>query len=133
MMNEARTTGGQSIGDLLRNAAADAGALLRGEIALARAETGETMNRLAMALVAIIGGTLVAFAALNILLYALVEALSRYMPAWLAAVVVGGVLALIGVIMVQQGIKALRPEGLIPRRTADSLGKDLDMVKERVA
>ena len=107
--------------------------LLRGELDLVRAEAGEKVNRIIAAVVLILGGTLLGFSALNILLAALVEALTRYMPAWLAAVIVGVVVAIIGAILVMQGAKALKADRLVPHRTADNLGKDANLVKGRVS
>lgn len=125
--------GGGSLGQLLRSVATDVRMLIQGEVALARAETSESISRLTSALIAVVGGTLIAFVGLIVLAFALVDALSAYMAPWQAALIVGGGLALIGAIMVTVGAKSLQPSRLMPNRTAASLSKDFDVVKERAA
>jgi hypothetical protein len=48
---------------------------------------------------------------------------------WLAALIVGGVVTLIGVVMLMTGSKKLEPRAVAPRRTAESLRKDTQMIK----
>ncbi|MDX6752325.1 phage holin family protein [Geminicoccaceae bacterium 1502E] len=123
----------RSVGDLLRSLADDVIRLIRDEIALARAEAGDKLHQMVMAVVSIIGGSLVAFAALLILLFALVFGLANHMPLWLAALIVGGVVAIIGMVMVKAGASALSATSLAPDRTARNLRKDMDLVKEQVS
>src|SRR3546814_2539349 len=57
------------------------------------------------------------FCGLLILLQALVLGLSNHMPDWVAALLVGGVLAIIAFVLIHQGAKNLKPGNLIPERT----------------
>ena len=55
------------------------------------------------------------------------------MPDWLASVITGGVVAIIGGIMVYGGQKALSAGSLAPDRTAANLRKDMNLVKEHAS
>ena len=81
----------RSVGELLRDLAADAATLVRQELSLARVETEEKLHASMAALVAMLAGALLAFAALIVLLDAVVYALADAgLDRWLAALIVGG-------------------------------------------
>jgi hypothetical protein len=63
------------------------------------------------------------------LLLAAVYGLSNVVEPWLAALIVGGVVTLIGVIMLASGRRKLEPAAVAPRRTAAALRKDTEMIK----
>jgi uncharacterized membrane protein YqjE len=105
--------------------------LVRQELRLAQAEGSEKMSKAMTGLIAIIAGLLVAICALLVLLQALVIALSNYMPAWVASLVVGVGVALIAFIMIWQGQRSLSAEHLAPERTIRSLRRDSRMVMEK--
>jgi len=106
-----------SIGDLLSGLVHDLGQLVRQELRLAQAEVSEKLQQAQNGIDAVTTGLLVAFCALLILLQAVVIALSNVMPAWLASVAVGGVLALVALLLIRQGRKNLQARNLIPQRT----------------
>jgi hypothetical protein len=74
-------------------------------------------------------GGAVAFLGVFFLVLAAVDGLSNVVDPWLAALIVGGVVTLIGVIMLVTGSKKLEPRAVAPRRTAHSLRKDTQMIK----
>jgi uncharacterized membrane protein YqjE len=123
----------RSVGELLRDLANDVTGLIRNELALARTEAQEKLHQMVTAAVALVAGALVAFAALIILLQALVIALAKVMPDWLAAVVVGVVVAAIGLILVWRGMANLSAQRLAPERTAANLRRDVHLVQEKVS
>src|SRR3546814_13839240 len=84
-----------SIGNLVSGLVSDIGLLIRQELRLAQAETAEKLEQAQNGIYAVITGLLLAFCGLLILLQALVLGLSNHMPDWVAALPVGGVLALI--------------------------------------
>jgi len=106
-----------SIGDLLSGLVHDLSQLVRPELRLAQAEVSEKLQQAQNGIYAVTTGLLVAFCALLILLQAVVIALSNVMPAWLASVAVGGVLALVALLLIRQGRKNLQARNLIPQRT----------------
>jgi xanthine/uracil permease len=101
---------------------------------LARTETQDKLHQTIAAVVAMIAGALVAFAALIILLDALVYGLTEAgLQRWLAALIVGGVVAIIGFILVRKGQNDLSASRLAPDRTAANVRKDINLVKEQVS
>ena len=124
----------RSIGELLRDLASDSASLVQQEFALARAEAEAKLHQMIMAAIELLVGALVAFAALIILLDAVVYSLAEAgLQRWLAALIVGGVVAVIGFVLVRKGQKDLSATRLAPERTAANLRKDLDLVKEQVS
>ena len=105
--------------------------LVRQELRLAQAEGSEKISRATTGLIAIVGGLLVAICALLVLLQALVIALANHMPASVASLIVGVVVALIAFIMVWQGRRSLSVERLAPKRTMRSLHEDSQMMMEK--
>lgn len=124
---------GPPLRDLVGNIIDDLRGLLRGELALARAEVDDKIERSMIAIGSIIGGIFLAFTALNVLLAAVVSALIEAgMAPWLASVIVGVVVAGIGFLLVRQGIKALSLSKLVPERTAANLQADARLVRDQV-
>jgi uncharacterized membrane protein YqjE len=124
----------RSVGALLRDLANDVTSLIRQELVLARTETQEKLHQTITAVVAIIAGALVAFAALIVLLDALVYGLTEAgLQRWLAALIVGGVVAIVGFILVRKGQNDLSASRLAPDRTAANVRKDINLVKEQVS
>ncbi len=124
----------RSLGDLLRDLAGGTSTLLRQELNLARAETQDKLHQIITVLVAMLGGALLAFAGLIILLDALVYGLVEAgMERWLAALVVGGVVALVGLLVAWKAQSDLSATRLAPERSAASFRKDVDMLREQVS
>ena len=124
----------RSIGDLLRDLATDSAHLIRQELTLARTEAQEKVYQTTHAMTALIAGALLAFAALIVLLDALVYGLTDAgLERWLAALIVGGVVAAIGFLLVRKGQNDLSATRLVPERTMASVRKDMHLVKEQVS
>lgn len=119
-----------SLRDIVSGLAEDASNLVRGEVALARAELEQKTTRLVSGLVSLFGAMLLAFAGLIIVLLAAAQGLSYVMPLWAALLVVGAVVLAIGVAMALAARNALSPSGLVPERTINNLRTDAEVVKE---
>jgi uncharacterized membrane protein YqjE len=107
--------------------------LVRQELRLVQAEGSEKVSQATTGAIAILAGLLVATCALLILLQALVIALAEFteMPASLASLIVGLVLAVIAFVLIRQGQSNLSPDKLTPERTMRTLRDDKDMVMEK--
>jgi branched-subunit amino acid permease len=119
-----------SIGDILGGLARDVQALVRGEIALARTEFEQKLHRLIAALIWVLGGALVGFAGLVVLLQGGAAALALRLPAWAALLIVGALIIVVGALIARLGLSRVSFSTLTPERTADSLRKDARMIKE---
>ena len=124
----------RSVAELLRDLAGNSANLVRQELMLARTEAQDKLHQSITALVAIVAGALLAFAALIVLLDALVYGLTEAgLERWLAALIVGGVIAVIGFLLVRKGQNDLTATRLAPERTVANVRKDFNLVKEQVS
>lgn len=121
----------QSIGTLLHRLTHELATLLRKELALGAAELTHTLGTALAAVTTAAAGGVVLFAGFLVLLVAAVLGLSHVMAAWLAAVLVGTVVSVIGIVTVVTGARAL-PDSLRPARTARSLSKDKDVLTRKL-
>lgn len=120
------------ISGLVADLADSVSRLVRQELELVRAETSEKASEATVGLIGILGGMMVALAALLVLVQALVVALADYMPDEIAALVVGLALAVIAFILIYMGRSRLDAKRLSLPKTATSLKRDKDLVMETV-
>lgn len=110
--------------------------LVRQEIALARAEVTQKISTAQGGITEIAIGAAILLAGLFIILQAIVAAVAMLLPPnlapWLAPLIVGVVIALIGYGMLKAGSSKLQPDNLLPHRTMDSLKRDKAVAQERV-
>lgn len=126
----------RSLGVLISELAQDTTTLVQQEVALAKAEmsekasqVGRGVSTLAIGAVVLLAGLL---ALIDFAIYGLAELLPEDLSPWLGALIVGAILAVIGYIMLQNGREEIKSTTLTPDRTAASLQRDKEMVKEHV-
>jgi hypothetical protein len=122
----------RTLTDILGDVVKDGQELIRGEAALLRTEMDRKIQTAILGLVWVFGGMFVGFAGLIVLLMALVYALSYVIPDWAAALIVGVVIVAIGGGLTMAGLKDLKPSELTPERTAESVSRDAQVVKEHL-
>lgn len=126
-----RTTSGESTPGLVSDALSHVTGLVRGEIDLVRAEVQENMNRAAAAIGMLVAAVVLLLVALNVLAAAVAAWLTETgMDAGWAALIVGGTLALIGVILAVKGKNDLKLASLAPTRTAKNVQRDAQALRE---
>jgi len=110
--------------------------LVRQEIALGRAEISQKISTAQTAVTSVAIGAAVALAGLFIILQAVVKGVEMVLPPemapWLAPLIVGLVVAIIGYAMLKAGSAKLKPDNLMPHRTVDSLVRDKNVAKEKM-
>ncbi len=121
-----------SLVGLLRQLTREVPALFTKELALAKAELADSLDTTKTALGSLALGGAVMLAGLIIVLLSAVYGLSLYMQPWLAALIVGAVVMVIGYVMVQAGEKKMQGSTFKPERTLESLNKDKEMMTRRV-
>ncbi len=121
------------IGALFTDLTEDLGRLFRLEIALFKRELAEKAGRLGRGGAAIAAGGAIAFSAWLVLLAAAVLGLSTVLAPWLAALIIGVVVLVIAAILLLLGKRWLSAQGLVPRRTLNTLREDGAWIKERVS
>lgn len=99
-------------------------AMLRGELEKAKEETVAKLKGIAIGVGLIAFGLAVSFFALGILIAAAVMGLAQAWPAWLSALVIGGGLVLVTLILVLVGVSRIKKnKDLAPTDTINSLKK----------
>lgn len=117
--------------ELLGNLMHETSELLRTEGRLIRAELSDKLTQIQVAGGSLAAGAICLLVALIVLAQALVIALAEMMdPGW-AALIVGVVIAAIGVGLLYKGKKDLEPSSLAPNETAEQLRRDGRLVKEQ--
>lgn len=143
MSNETRVTSGrpdsstagteQSLRPLLNQLAQDSSALIKQEIALAKAEVKESISQtangvvklgIAAALAGVAGLVLTAF-----LVLLLGDLLDNY---WVSALIVGVLFAIVGAVLAMAGVKRFKEVQMAPEATIETLKDDRDWAKTEV-
>ena len=122
----------KSIGELFADLARDTAALMRQEVALARAEIGGTASRVAPNLASIAVGAAVAFAALLSIVAAAIILLAEWLPWAAAALIVGIAVGIVGYLLVTNAVSALKRTDFTPRQTVETLKEDARWAKEQM-
>ncbi|HWF98065.1 MAG TPA: phage holin family protein [Steroidobacteraceae bacterium] len=121
----------QSAFGLLRRLTDELSTLLRQELALATAEISRSVRAMLAGTASLAVGGAVLFTGLLAMLAAAVLGLATVLQPWLAALVIGAAVAIIGVVLVMIGVRSLDPTTLKPSRTAESLRRDKDVITRR--
>lgn len=121
------------LGELFSELAAETGTLLKKEVALVKVEMRNKASKAGHASAIIAAGGGVAALGAMTLTAAIVLLLATVLPAWLAATLVGIVVATIGGIVLAAGIKALKGIDAAPRETMLTLQQDKNWLKEQVS
>jgi xanthine/uracil permease len=125
------------IGTLFSDLARETSALVRTEVQLAKTEIIERAGQFANGLAMLIAGGLLLYAAFLVLLFAAALGLGQAfdwwasMP-WLPPLIVGVVVAAIGVALLLKGKGDVRPRNLVPRRTVATIKEDAAWAREKV-
>lgn len=119
--------------DLIWGIAGDASDLVRGEMALSRAEAEQKIDRVTAGLISLLGAMLLAFAGLVIMLIGGAQALARVLPNWAASLIVGGIVLVIGIALALIARRALSPSAMVPHRTIRNVKADTRVIREHAA
>jgi drug/metabolite transporter (DMT)-like permease len=115
----------RSLGELLSELSRETSLLVRKEVELATTEmTAKARTAGGHVALAATGGAL-AHAALLVLLAAFVVGLTQLgVAAWLAALIVAAVVGVVGYMLINKGVSALRATRVVPTHTVQSLKED---------
>ncbi|MBA3319668.1 MAG: phage holin family protein [Gemmatimonadales bacterium] len=123
----------RSVGELFGQLTQDLSLLVRQETQLAKTEIQEKISRASRDLVSLAAGGVVALvgglALTAAIILLLVDPIG--LAPWLAALLVGVLLAGGGYVLLRGGLRDLKELDPAPRRTVESLKQDIQAVKER--
>jgi hypothetical protein len=127
--------------ELLGGLATDISTLFRKEVQLAKVEASEKVSETMAGVSSIAIGGVLALGALGVLLSAIVSLLSAFLvaqgidPTMANAISAFAVTVVVGIaawMIISRGLNALKASNLNMNRTKASLGRDADIVKERL-
>jgi putative superfamily III holin-X len=120
------------VSDLWRESAT----LIREEAALAKAELSEKVASAGAGIASLAIGGAIVFSGFLLLLFAAVAALALALPeehaSWLAPLIVGSAVAIVGALVVSVGVRKLHAANLVPERSPRSVRLDANVVKEHL-
>jgi hypothetical protein len=123
----------RSLGDLFADLVRDLGELVRQEAQLAKAELRQNASQAGRAIAALVVGGAIVYAGVLALLAAAILGLGQAgLPWWLAALVVGVVVIVIGAIVTARARAALQMTALAPQQTIETLKEDRAWVNEQI-
>lgn len=121
----------ESVSELISGMVGNIQGLVRGEIQLARTELSESASSAARGIGMLVGGAVLALIGFVFLMYTIMELLDDAMPRWAAALIVGGGLLLIAIILALAGRSQLSADKLKPTQTIDSLQEDKEWAQQQ--
>lgn len=119
----------RSLGELFGELSRETSTLVRQEVALAKTELTQTATEVGKDVGFLAVGGAVAYAGFLAILAAIILALALVLPWWLAAAIVGVVVAGVGGALIAKGLAALKHADMAPRQTLNTLKGDVDAVK----
>jgi hypothetical protein len=128
-----RTAEERSIGELFGELSQDMGLLVRQEAQLAKTEMQAKLSKVTTDLISLGAGGIVALVGGQAVTAALILLLIHPigLKPWLAALIVGAVMGVIGWVMLQRGLKDLKRTDPTPRRTVETIKDDIQWAKEQ--
>lgn len=123
----------RSLGELFSELASETGTLVRQEVALAQVELTKKAADVGKNVGYLVVGGAVGYAAALALIAALIIGLANFIPAWAAALVVGGIVGVIAFMMISSALAALKKTDLAPRETVETLKEDAQWLKNQVS
>jgi xanthine/uracil permease len=132
-MMDARSSDERPIGQLLGDLSRQVSTLVRQEIQLARAEMTARVGSAGRGAAMVGAGGAVAYAGLFAIVAAAVLLLIQIgITPWLAALIVGIVVAVIGAALAARGRQEIARTELTPRRTLETIRDDTEWAKEQL-
>lgn len=122
----------RSVSDVLQDIVSNIQQIIRSEFVLAKVEISEKVRKASKPTAITGAGLALGFYGLGFLLLAAVYALSLVIPLWLAALIIGGFVAIVGGILIGVGISALKQIGPVPEKTVQTVKENVQWAKERM-
>ncbi len=123
----------RSLGELFGDLARETSMLVRQEVQLAKTEMTQKASAVGKDIGFLAVGGAIAYAGLLALIATLIIILGTIgLPWWLAALIVGVIVAGAGYALVQKGLSALKHQNMAPQQTIQTLQEDRQWAKEQM-
>jgi len=116
----------ETIGEAFGNLLTDVGDLVRSEIQLARSEIAGDAAVIGRASGYLIAGGAIAYLGLAFVFVAAIFALELLVAPWLAALIVGVVVLVVGAVLALVGYRRIKALNPLPERTMETLREDVE-------
>ena len=123
----------RSLGELFSELAAETGTLVRQEVALAQVELTAKATRVGRNVGFLAVGGAIGYAALLAILAGVIIGLSNFMPAWVAALLVGLVVGGGAFFVISSALEELKKTNLRPEESVESIKEDAQWLKKQVS
>ena len=120
----------RSVSDVLQDIFGNVQEIVRSEVRLARAEIKTEAGKTATAAKSLVVGAILGFYAGGLLLIAGVYGLSMVLAPWLAALVVGGFLAVVAATLISVGRERMRLVNK-PEKTIKTMKEDVQWLRDQ--
>jgi hypothetical protein len=121
-----------SLGELFSELSQEASTLIRQEVQLAKAEVTRKASQAGKEAAFVAAGGFIAYAGFLALIAAAILGVAEFLPLWLAALLIGVIVAGAGYLILQKGLNGLKEINPAPRRTIESLKEDKEWLKQQV-
>ena len=123
----------RSIGELFSELANETSTLIRQEVALAQVEITQKASTAGKNVGYLAVGGFVGYAGLLAIIAGVIMGLSYFVPAWLAAIIVGAIIAVVSYVLVSSALTALKNMDVKPTETVESIQEDARWLKNQVS
>jgi hypothetical protein len=122
----------RTLPELLQGAIGNIQEIIRSEFQLARAEIGAVIQKISGPATMVGVGIGISLYAVGFILLAIVYKLSTLMEAWVAALLVGGILALIAIITLVGATHKLKHMNAVPEKTVETMKENMTWAKRQM-
>ena len=122
----------RSIGELFSELTAEAGTLIRQEIALAQTELTQKATKIGKNIGFLAVGGAIAYAALLAIVAAIIIGLGHFIALWLSALLVGIIIGIAAAVLISMALKNLKNADLKPKETIANVKEDAKWLKEQI-
>jgi uncharacterized membrane protein len=122
----------RSVSDVLQDIVGNLQQIIRDEFRLAGAEVEGKAHRAARPASILAAGSVLGLYGFGFLLLAAVYGLSLVIAPWLAALLIGAVLAIVAAVLISSGRNRLRQIDPMPEKTVQSMKENVQWTKEQI-
>ncbi len=122
----------RSLGDLFTELAGETGTLVRNEVALAQAEITQKASKIGKNIGSLAVAGAIGYLGAMAITAGIILILAQFIPAWIAALGVGAVIAIISYFMITSAFSKLKEIDPVPQRSIESIKEDAKWLKKEM-
>lgn len=121
----------RTVPEVLQDIVGNIQEIIRSEFRLAKTEIKEEAAKATKPAVSLGTGIVLGFYALGFILWTIVLAIATQVAMWIAALIVGGVLAIVSLVLITGAMKKLKHVKPVPEKTIESLKENVQWAKNQ--